>query len=227
MASIAEPVISESVSTIIDLNNADGSGSARREPSVNQAPEHIVISPIPAHTPRSDVPAPQSGPTYPLMRRRYALRTPITRTTAAGSTASEKEPPEEEELAPDIAAKVLWRRTQSDISIALENPEVFCATVARAAMEVLAGARSPAQLARLLHPREYDRLRRRAGLVNRVHGPRRAPALARIRRMRTNIVSERAREVSVVVEHLKRIRAVAMRIEEQRGRWIVTVLEIG
>ena len=107
------------------------------------------------------------------------------------------------------------------------DPAVVARTIALAALEVLAGRRSAAQLARWLTP----------GVLRLAPGPRR-PHAARARRRRDGRppVIRRARvcrvgphvlEASVVADDGARVRAVALRLEGHRGAWRVTALEIG
>jgi hypothetical protein len=46
-------------------------------------------------------------------------------------------------------------------------------------------------------------------------------------RVRVFRVSARAAEVSVVAQEGERVHAVAMRLEDAGGRWLVTALELG
>ena len=101
-------------------------------------------------------------------------------------------------------------------------------SIALAALEVLAGRRPVAQLARWLAP---GRLRGRPGAQR----PDRArPAYTR--RARDDRWSDgsgsrpsttTAHEVSVVTDDAGRVRAVALRLEAHRGAWRATALEIG
>ncbi|MFF1528439.1 Rv3235 family protein [Cellulomonas sp. NPDC058312] len=120
-----------------------------------------------------------------------------------------------------------------------------CCMVAIAAVEVLAGTRPLAQLARWVTPEVYDSLSRRAalaaprdpasvplarpgtsdgdGAVAARSGPRRPS----VRRLRTCPVDEHAVEASVVVAHLDRVRAVAVRLTRASGRWRAAALVVG
>jgi hypothetical protein len=109
-------------------------------------------------------------------------------------------------------------------------------SVAQGALEVLAGSRPLQQMARWLDPENYERLQLRANLVRCITsaaGPSRtdAPASAHrqvvVRSARVCPVTDGIYEASVVAFDQKRVRAVALRIEQRRGAWRVTALEIG
>ncbi len=116
--------------------------------------------------------------------------------------------------------------------------------VAQGAVEVLDGSRPAQQLCRWLDPDSYERLRLRAGLMRSVAassaasstsagcavGPSSGPRASRcvaVRSARLCRVSDSAFEAALVVLDRTRARAVALRIERQRGDWKVTALEIG
>jgi hypothetical protein len=108
-----------------------------------------------------------------------------------------------------------------------EDPQAWCGSLVRAAVEVLAGTRPAAQLARWLTADLYETLARRAGLAVRIKG---RPAIVRqavVRRVHVCSLGPLAAEASVVVHDGERVRAAAVRIEAHRGRWRATALEIG
>lgn len=126
------------------------------------------------------------------------------------------------------------------------DPRQACCMVALAAVEVLAGRRPLAQLARWLTPEVYDRLARRAALtapgtrVLDAAAAARAPAaeptepgttgVARrpsVRRVRVHRVDAHTVEASVVIAHADRVRAVAVRLTRSTGRWRADALEVG
>ncbi|MFJ6001144.1 Rv3235 family protein [Arthrobacter sp. NPDC092385] len=109
-------------------------------------------------------------------------------------------------------------------------------SVAQGALEVLGGSRPLQQMARWLDPENYERLQLRANLVRCVGAAQgghhaEAPASTRrhvvVRSARVCPVSAGVYEASVVAFDQKRVRAVALRIEQRRGAWRVTALEIG
>jgi hypothetical protein len=104
-----------------------------------------------------------------------------------------------------------------------------------AAVEVLAGSRPVHQLARWLAPASYEALQLRASLtqeaqrasvpgVNNVRQLHRNPL---VRSVHCSPVRAGVYEASLVIMEKQRIRAVAMRLEQTRGAWKVTALEIG
>jgi len=122
------------------------------------------------------------------------------------------------------------------------DPRQTCCMVALAAVEVLTGTRPIAQLARWVTPGVYDALARRAALTaprTRVLDPAAAQrdlrdadpaAWARrpsVRRVRACPVDEHTLEASVVVAHADRVRAVALRLTREAGRWRASALVVG
>lgn len=118
--------------------------------------------------------------------------------------------------------------------------------VALAAVEVLAGNRPLAQLARWLTPEVYDGLARRAvltapgtrvldaaaGVRDLAAGstdpvPAGAARRPSVRRVRVHRVDEHTVESSVVVAHADRVRAVAVRLTRSTGRWRASALVVG
>ncbi|MDN4611034.1 Rv3235 family protein [Arthrobacter sp. IIF3SC--B10] len=109
-------------------------------------------------------------------------------------------------------------------------------SVAQGALEVLGGSRPLQQMARWLDPENYERLQLRANLVRCIDAARNAghgdprPSADRhvvVRSARVCPISPGVYEASVVTFDQKRVRAVALRIEQRRGAWRVTALEIG
>ncbi|OUM40262.1 hypothetical protein B8W73_15430 [Arthrobacter agilis] len=109
-------------------------------------------------------------------------------------------------------------------------------SVAQGALEVLGGSRPLQQMARWLDPENYERLQLRANLVRCIdaarstgHGHPRPSADRHVvvRSARVCPVGPGVYEASVVAFDHKRVRAVALRIEQRRGAWRVTALEIG
>lgn len=107
------------------------------------------------------------------------------------------------------------------------DPAVVARTIALAALEVLTGRRSAAQLARWLTPGVLDSLQVRAGLTQRVLGGVGTGRPPMIRRARACRVGPLVLEASVVADDGARVRAVAVRLEGHRGAWRATALEIG
>lgn len=137
------------------------------------------------------------------------------------------------------------------------DPRQACCMVALAAVEVLAGRRPIAQLARWLTPDVYDALARRAALTapgspavvgpatggpvpgtarrgetptaaSRRGGTPTVPARrASVRRVRLCRVDVHVVESSVVVAHGDRVRAVAVRLTRASGWWRASALVVG
>ena len=128
-------------------------------------------------------------------------------------------------------------------ALQLPDPTAVVCRVAHAAVEALHGARPVQQLARLVSPSVYEQLSTRAAVqfeIDRANGviPLHAAARARSRkvigRAPTRIINARvlrisptAAEASVVLQDGHRVRAAALRVEEFRGRWRASVLQIG
>ncbi|HEY0188272.1 MAG TPA: Rv3235 family protein [Cellulomonas sp.] len=227
------------------------------------APTTLRLVPV---RPRSRRPASVPDGILPVQRSRVASAPPAasTRTlpaprppTAAGPQPGrqpDRDPtpylgPTEHERCPlDIDP---LDRTSADAATAAPalglsvDPDHASAIVAVAAVEVLAGDRQQAQLARWLLPEVYDTLRRRAVLS--AHRPVTAPDHARctepaelvgglvaatglrpvVRRLRMCRIDANTVESSVVVSHAHRVRAVAVRLVRLHGRWRASALEIG
>ncbi|MHA7262543.1 Rv3235 family protein [Arthrobacter sp. TMN-37] len=115
--------------------------------------------------------------------------------------------------------------------------------VAQGAVEVLGGSRPASQMSRWLDAASYEKLHLRACLMRSVTVPTgtatatgrcpgsppdlRAARSVTVRSARLCRVSETAFEAALVVLDRRRARAVALRVEHQRGDWKVTALEIG
>ena len=114
---------------------------------------------------------------------------------------------------------------------------IACA-VAQGAVGVLGGTRPAHQMSRWLDQDSYDRLEVRASLMRSAaaapKGHRIAPPAAQrrnrgatVRAARLCRVSDTAFEAALVVHDCTRARAVALRVEQRRGSWRITALEIG
>lgn len=108
-------------------------------------------------------------------------------------------------------------------------------SVAQGALEVLGGVRPLQQMARWLDPENYERLQLRADLVRCIGSaaacggspPDSGVRQVVVRSAHVCPISSGVYEASVVAFDRKRVRAVALRIEQRRGAWRVTALEIG
>lgn len=106
----------------------------------------------------------------------------------------------------------------------LPEPSAWCGALVRTCVEVLLGARPPAQLARWLTSDLFGTLSRRAMVGQSLTA---AARRVRVLRVHTCALDETRYEASVVLHDGRRVRAAAVRIEIHRGRWRATALEIG
>ncbi|MCY0903554.1 Rv3235 family protein [Arthrobacter sp. H14-L1] len=125
-------------------------------------------------------------------------------------------------------------RAQADEAALVRS---MTAKIGQAAVEVLAGSRPVQQLARWLDARSFEALQVRAELTrsvqrtldrssvhSNVHELHRNPS---VRSLHCCAVRPGVYESSLVIAERRRIRALAMRMEERNGVWKVTALEIG
>lgn len=120
----------------------------------------------------------------------------------------------------------------------LPNPTRTACSIVNAAIEACNGTRPLHQLLGWVSPEVYEALSARAQVLTQREQPRnshrtpdRLTALGRttnrIIRARVIRISHLAAEATVIIDDGNRVRAAALRLEEHRGRWQVTVLEIG
>ena len=111
----------------------------------------------------------------------------------------------------------------------------WAARFAQAVVEAVGGQRPASQLVRWTSPEVFRDLDRRARLVRRAADPSgrpvrsqtRPPIRPQVRSVHVCRPSPDVAEVSVHVRHGHRSRALALRLERSRGRWLCTVLEFG
>lgn len=163
---------------------------------------------------------------------------PTVERLGAGNVATYSHAPSAGPGAPAVPAPRSGTGTGGSPSL---DPRQACCMIALAAVEVLAGTRPLAQLARWVTPEVYDALARRATLTaprTRVLDPTAAPADLRdgeaaqvrrpsVRRVRACAVGPHSLEASVVVAHAGRVRAVAVRLTRSTGRWRASALVVG
>lgn len=108
-------------------------------------------------------------------------------------------------------------------------PEEWAGPLVQAVVEVIAGDRPPQQLVRWTTQRVYADLSRRVRILGLT-----TSAASRTRTERCHVRSVRvfqprpdAAEVAAHVRHGARSRAVAARLEIQRGRWTCTAIQLG
>ncbi|WP_296666187.1 Rv3235 family protein [Demequina sp.] len=107
----------------------------------------------------------------------------------------------------------------------LGDPTPLACTVALTAVEVVHGGDGIDTLLRWITPEVRDRLARQHSLSRRAG--RRGSVDARILRARTCRVAAGAAEVAAVASIGDRSHAIAIRLEDLAGRWVITVLDIG
>lgn len=98
----------------------------------------------------------------------------------------------------------------------------------QAVVDIVAGDRPCSQVIGMADPGVYELLTGHALAAHRLRGP------GSVRRRRPRVVSVRVvchrpdvAEVSARVCHGERSRALAARLEQTRGRWVCTALDIG
>jgi hypothetical protein len=105
------------------------------------------------------------------------------------------------------------------------DPALVARRLATASVEVIAGSRPAAQMARWLAPGVLDALRSRAMLAR--HAALHLTHAPNVRNLRICLLDERVVEATAVVDDGRRVRAVAVRLEAHRGMWRATALEVG
>ena len=116
------------------------------------------------------------------------------------------------------SARVVCLADASPESQALPDPGPWAATLARAIVEVVTGARQAPQLRRWLLPDLYTALAN----VHLAPCARGATAI----HVRVCSLNTGHTEVAVIVATAARTFALALRLEEYRGRWMATALEL-
>jgi hypothetical protein len=113
--------------------------------------------------------------------------------------------------------------------VARDRPGIapWAARLAQAVLEVEAAERPVMQLGRWVAPEIYRRLDRRQQLQARQLGPRRARPRCpeQVRSVHVCQPTPDVAEVSVVTSGGERCRALALRLEHRRGRWLCTALD--
>lgn len=101
---------------------------------------------------------------------------------------------------------------------ALPDPDQWAATLARAVVEVVTGARQAPQLRRWLLPELY-------GALTAVHLSPCARGTRPVH-VRTCPIDAATTEAAVIISTAARTYALALRLEEYHGRWMMTALEL-
>lgn len=110
------------------------------------------------------------------------------------------------------------QRTDAPTPRNLPDAQQWAATLARAIIEVVTGARQAPQLRRWLLPELY-------GALTTVHLSPCARSTRPIH-VRTCPIDAATTEAAVIVSTASRTYALALRLEEYRGRWMMTALEL-
>ena len=110
------------------------------------------------------------------------------------------------------------------------DPAAWAARITHAMLEVMTGIRPAPQVLRWTSPEVYAVLARRNALVARRvaegRAPRTRPRIS-VLRMRVCEPADGVAEAAVVVRDGSRVRAVAIRLVGQDGKWRVSALQIG
>ncbi|WP_022918175.1 Rv3235 family protein [Ruania albidiflava] len=136
---------------------------------------------------------------------------------SAAATASEEQP----RTSP--RPRLVWSNGRAR---SLPDPQTWAGTVARACVETLRGTRPVTQLHRWLDPEVFTALSHRASLAARVRTRPPRGGAVRVRRVRPCRIAPGVWEAAVVLVEGRRVRAAAVRIEEHRGHWRTTAVQI-
>ena len=112
----------------------------------------------------------------------------------------------------------------------LPDPTAWSARITHALLEVMTGVRPAPQVVRWTTPEVYAVVARRSALAARRLTEGRAPRTrqrVRVRRVRVCEPADGVVEAAVVVDHGTRVRAVALRLVGQDGKWRVSALQVG
>ncbi len=182
-------------------------------PVADRAPSHLRLLPIPDTEPAPDAApyTPQPAQLTPAEQPDQPMLALTLEPTASGPS----QPVRFESFGP--------RPTPTR---ELPDPQRWTRQVVQAMVEVLAGVRPPAQLARWTSPDVY------AGLQRRVRGHAAGPGRwtgrpAVVRSVHVCQPADGVVEACAVLVGGERVRAVALRLEGVDGRWRVTAVQLG
>ena len=121
------------------------------------------------------------------------------------------------------------RVNDADGDDGLPDVEIWAARLMQAVAEVLAGDRAVGQLIRWTDSVVYAELDRRVRLLGltTTAGRRGTSARAFVRSVHVAVIAEGVAEVAAHVRHNGCSRALALRLEIHRNRWICTALTLG
>ncbi|MFM9135751.1 MAG: Rv3235 family protein, partial [bacterium] len=127
---------------------------------------------------------------------------------------------------PPTAAWPITSMTTDPAAPRLPAPGPWGARLAPAILEVIAGERPAGQLKRWVSRELHETLsRRHAVALRHPAGKARAPQCRRVRSVRICRPAPNVVEASAVVIGASRARAVAVRLEAVKGRWLATAIE--
>ncbi len=114
----------------------------------------------------------------------------------------------------------------------LPEPDEWAARIGQALLEVMTGSRAAPQVLRWTTPEVYAEVARRGALAARRAGTGRQSGMpvrhrVVVRRVLVCEPADGVAEASVVVVDGDRVRALAMRLSGQDGRWRVEALQVG
>lgn len=111
----------------------------------------------------------------------------------------------------------------------LPEPAEWASQIAQAVVEVMSGLRPAAQVVRWTTPEVYAVIARRGAIAarRRAATSRTRPQRARVRSVHVCEPADGVAECSVVMSEGERVRAMAVRLVGQDGRWRVEALQIG
>lgn len=127
-----------------------------------------------------------------------------------------------------VTSKVEQIPLQSPTGGRLPAPAPWVARLAPAILEVAAGERPAGQLSRWVTTEIRETLARRGAAARRHPAGKDLPLQGRrVRSVRVTSPAPGVIEASAVVVGTARARAVAIRLEAVRGRWLATAVELG
>lgn len=118
---------------------------------------------------------------------------------------------------------------QSTSRVDLPDPGPWAGQISQAIVEVMSGLRPAPQVVRWTTPQVYAVIARRGALAarRRAARPRALGQRAVVRSVHVCEPADGVAECSVVVSEGARVRAMALRLSGQDGRWRVEALQIG
>ena len=161
-----------------------------------------------------------------------SLEEAVRRSRQATAEREGRTPYIQDTLAVDFAAASdeQYFGPQRTLRSDLPDPTVWAGRITLALLEVMTGIRPAAQVLRWTSPEVYAVVARRSALVARRvaegNAPRTRPRL-RVIRVRVCEPADGVAEATVVVGDSARVRAVAVRLVGQDGKWRVSALQVG